>query len=175
MLRSRPSSAFCLLRLPRPVRAQGPSPGQPYKVPACYEVCCPGDLINNGGCDYFIQGDGTMLVAAQHARTPEPPPVQYVAYDQLQPQYLQPFPQYVQPAGPYGLSRRFGVAGWWQFQPAWGAGYSPNQMGAYTYQPVNYHGHNLHHVQRAMNGHTYQDLFTSLPSVPQNQATPTVE
>jgi len=70
--------------------AQGPCPGQPYQVPAGYEAYGPGAPINYGGYNYVIQRDGTMLVAAQPTFTPAPPPVQYVAFDQPQPQYFQP-------------------------------------------------------------------------------------
>ncbi len=40
-------------------------PGQPYQVPAGYEGYSAGTLINYGGANYVIQGNGTMLLAAQ--------------------------------------------------------------------------------------------------------------
>jgi hypothetical protein len=43
----------------------GPSAGQPYQVPPGYESYGAGTLINYGGLDYVIQGDGTMLLAQQ--------------------------------------------------------------------------------------------------------------
>jgi hypothetical protein len=92
-------------------RAQGPYPGQPYQVPAGYEAYGPGTLINYGGYDYVIQGDGTMLVAAQPAFTPAPPPAQYVAYDQFQPQ-VQPVTQWVPPAGANYPAPGYDVGDW---------------------------------------------------------------
>jgi hypothetical protein len=40
-------------------------PGQPYQVPAGYEGYSVGTLISYGGANYVIQGNGTMLLAAQ--------------------------------------------------------------------------------------------------------------
>jgi hypothetical protein len=140
-----------------PVRAQVPCPAPPYLVPDGYGAFGPGTPDNFSG---YIYGDGTMLVAAQPL--PAPPPVQLVAYDPIQMQYIQPATPYVQPVVAYNPVQGFGMASW-QGQPGWGAGYAPNQMGAYTYQPVNYQGHNGYLVQGNMNGHPYQGLFTSPP------------
>jgi hypothetical protein len=57
-------------------RAQGPVAGQRYQIPAGYESYGAGTLINYGGFNYVIQGDGTMLLAQQTGDTstdPGPP------------------------------------------------------------------------------------------------------
>jgi len=57
--------AGLLLPLCGTARAQGPIAGQPYQVPAGYEAYGAGTLINYGGFNYVIRGDGTMLLAQQ--------------------------------------------------------------------------------------------------------------
>jgi hypothetical protein len=129
------------------------------------QEACPGQLCPVPGTPAYysgyVCGDGTAFVAPQPL--PAPPPVPFVAYDPAQLQYIQPATPYWQPVDAYYPAQPSGMAGWSQGQPAWGVGYSPNQMGAYTYQPVNYQGHNGYYVQGSMNGHTYQGLFTSPP------------
>ena len=44
--------------------AQAPISGQPYQVPPGYEMYGAGTLVNYGGFNYVIQGDGTMLLNA---------------------------------------------------------------------------------------------------------------
>ena len=128
-------------------KAQGPVLGQPYLVPPGYEVYGPGTLINYAGFNYVLQGDGTMYVS-QPAYNPPPPPVQYDI-----------------PLYQYDTTQAIGMTNWSQpSQPSGvGWGYSPNQMGFYQTQPVNYQNHNLYYVQGNMGGHSYQGLFTNPP------------
>ena len=49
--------------------AQAPIAGQPYQIPDGYTGYGSGTLINYGGFNYVIQGDGTMLLAADSAVT----------------------------------------------------------------------------------------------------------
>jgi hypothetical protein len=50
-----------LTALPSAARAQAPILGQPYQVPLELSSYGAGTLINYGGFNYVIQGDGTML------------------------------------------------------------------------------------------------------------------
>jgi hypothetical protein len=50
-----------LIAMPSGARAQAPILGQPYQVPFGYSGYGAGTLINYGGYNYVIQGDGTML------------------------------------------------------------------------------------------------------------------
>ena len=52
-----------LIAIPNAARAQAPVPGQPYQVPFEFSGYGPGTLINYGGFNYVIQGDGTMLLS----------------------------------------------------------------------------------------------------------------
>jgi hypothetical protein len=56
--------------------AQAPVPGQPYQVPAGYELYGPGSLVSYGGFNYVIQGDETMLLSLPPAQFACQPPVQ---------------------------------------------------------------------------------------------------
>jgi hypothetical protein len=55
---------FACLAMIESARAQAPVPGQPYQVPDGYTGYGSGTLISYGGYNYVIQGDGTMLLAA---------------------------------------------------------------------------------------------------------------
>ena len=50
-----------LIAMPGAARAQAPVLGQPYQVPFEFSGYGAGTLINYGGYNYVIQGDGTML------------------------------------------------------------------------------------------------------------------
>jgi hypothetical protein len=49
------------IAMPSAARAQAPLLGQPYQVPFEFSGYGAGTLINYGGYNYVIQGDGTML------------------------------------------------------------------------------------------------------------------
>jgi hypothetical protein len=50
-----------LTAMPNAARAQAPILGQPYQVPSEFSAYGAGSLINYGGYNYVIQGNGTML------------------------------------------------------------------------------------------------------------------
>lgn len=53
-------------------KAQGPSPGVAYRMPAGTQNYAAGTLVPFGGYDYVAQGDGTMRLAAGQPRASEP-------------------------------------------------------------------------------------------------------
>jgi hypothetical protein len=55
--------------MPSAASAQAPNLGQPYQVPPGFSGYGAGALINYGGYNYVIQGDGTMLPSQESGFT----------------------------------------------------------------------------------------------------------